>query len=222
MIDCITQKVESRFWSKVNIGDGCWEWNAATTWDGYGRFRLNGTQCLAHRISYTMHNKIDPGELLVCHKCDNPKCVNPDHLFLGTNSDNQNDCLKKGRRKAKNGERGVNSSLSDKAACSIREEYADSSITANDLAKKYNVPRLTIQKIINGTIYRTAGGPITRGKNKSKAGENNGRSRLTVESVKELRSLFSQGCTVLDLARMFGIPESTVGNAVSGKTWKHI
>ena len=90
-----------RFWPKVQrtLDDTCWEWQGYRGADGYGRFRVatRGAPALAHRFAYeTAFGPIPPG-LLVCHRCDNPPCVRPSHLFLGTQQDNIRDCSAKGR-----------------------------------------------------------------------------------------------------------------------------
>lgn len=89
-----------RFWQKVKKTDNCWIWTSSKTNSGYGLFSrgLYGTKKVyAHRLSWEIHNGSLPGKLFVCHKCDNPPCINPEHLFLGTNSDNIRDCFAKGR-----------------------------------------------------------------------------------------------------------------------------
>lgn len=93
-----------RFWGKVDRSGGCWLWTGATTPDGYGRFSFRGKTVYAHRFVWTLHNGTIPrspaARRFICHRCDTPGCVNPDHLFLGTNSDNMRDAAEKKRRNA--------------------------------------------------------------------------------------------------------------------------
>lgn len=97
--------IEERFWPKVDRHgpDKCWEWRASVTRHGYGKIgvagRGHGFHVGAHRVSYEIHFGAIPEGLHVLHRCDNPPCVNPDHLFLGTHQDNVNDMRAKGRGK---------------------------------------------------------------------------------------------------------------------------
>ncbi len=91
-----TERDKARFWIKVKQTKLCWEWTGALNNDGYGIFRIKG-HSLAHRISYQILNGPIEKEFCVCHHCDNPKCVNPDHLFCSDHLGNMIDKMKKGR-----------------------------------------------------------------------------------------------------------------------------
>ncbi len=86
-----------RLMGKVSIGDSCWEWTGAKESAGYGRIKNAGRTMSAHRVSWELHNGPIPAGMLVCHRCDNPPCVRPSHLFLGTQADNAIDRERKSR-----------------------------------------------------------------------------------------------------------------------------
>jgi hypothetical protein len=86
----------NRFWGYVRMGDGCWEWTGATQ-GGYGAFHLRSRVIRSSRFSWMIHRGEIPAGMVVCHRCDNPPCVRPDHLFLGDHTENAIDSLSKGR-----------------------------------------------------------------------------------------------------------------------------
>ncbi len=96
----VTDEMKNRFWEKVKKTETCWIWRAFKNKQGYGRFGIKAGECVnASRVSWTMKNGSIPEGLFICHTCDNPSCVNPDHLFAGSRQDNINDMMIKKRSK---------------------------------------------------------------------------------------------------------------------------
>jgi hypothetical protein len=92
----MSMTLEERFWLKARKADGCWSWGGRLH-SGYGLIAVNGKTTSANRASWIIHFGPIPDGMLVCHKCDNPECTNPEHLFLGTHKANAEDMVKKGR-----------------------------------------------------------------------------------------------------------------------------
>lgn len=97
----INAETVAKFWSQVVKSDGCWEWSGSRTGDGYGALHESGNpkQYKTHRVSYELHHGPIPPGMYVCHHCDNPPCVRPDHLYAGTATDNNRDTIRRKRRK---------------------------------------------------------------------------------------------------------------------------
>lgn len=95
----LSEPVSVRFWRFVQKSDGCWLWLGTKSADGYGSIRHAGKMRKAHRVAYELMRGVIPDGGQICHHCDNPACVNPDHLFVGTNRDNMIDRQRKGRSK---------------------------------------------------------------------------------------------------------------------------
>lgn len=89
----------NRFWSKVDMSRDCWEWTGGKYKDGYGRFFINGVGTRSHRVVWVITNDSIPDGLCVLHKCDNVGCVNPSHLFVGSQLDNMRDMIAKKRNR---------------------------------------------------------------------------------------------------------------------------
>ena len=143
-----------RFWEKVHRSEGCWEWTAHRKQGGYGQFNLcNGRGLiLAPRFAWEEYNGPIPEGLNVLHRCDNPPCVRPDHLFLGTIADNQADMAAKGR--SPRGEVNGRVKLTEDQVMTIRARYALTGVTQGQLADDYGVTRSNIGCIVGGKSWR--------------------------------------------------------------------
>lgn len=145
----ITTHDAERFWAKVDKTTGhgpegnCWVWLGGKKRRGYGSFAFATDAALrnrgAHIFSYEMHHGLVPKGFCVLHRCDNPPCVNPDHLFIGTQADNARDMASKGR---------ATSPLTEVDVKAIRTRYAEGGISFRQLGLKYNVHKVTIRYIV--------------------------------------------------------------------------
>jgi len=146
-----------RFYGKFEITDTCWVWKGKKDKNGYGQFYMNldkkEISVRPHRFSYMIFKGEIPDGLLICHSCDNPACVNPQHLFLGTQKINIQDALKKERM---NGPKGTKQWLAKFKDDDIREirKLKSSGMNGNQIAKKYNVNRRVIYDILKKITWK--------------------------------------------------------------------
>ena len=141
-----------RFWEKVKKCRGCWEWLGTKIPNGYGQLWNEKRHHNAHRVSWQLHYGKIPKGLLVLHTCDNRSCVNPSHLFLGTNQDNTDDMFRKGRENPPRGNRQPLAKLSPTKVREIRGLVAQG-ITRRELAKLFHVSASSISRVASGEIW---------------------------------------------------------------------
>lgn len=156
------KQTPENFWSKVRKGadDECWDWMGSTNNTGYGTVGWHGINYTAHRVSAWLSglvespsrpaHSMDKGHVL--HKCDNRRCCNPNHFFIGSYSDNQRDAYKKKRRVQPKGEAHSNAKLTNEQAAEIRRRYAAGEYQI-PLAQEYGVSQRAISLIVRGETY---------------------------------------------------------------------
>lgn len=161
-----------RFWEKVRKGDACWLWQGCTDPNGYGRFNTGGRgrSVTASRMAYELTNGPVPDGLFVCHACDNPRCVRPDHLFLGTQAINMRDMLVKGRganktkpesfargsrhgsvtrpERLRRADSHPHAKLTSADVVAMRAAYAAGGVTQMELASQYGIHQTVVSDIV--------------------------------------------------------------------------
>ena len=133
---------------KTSSVNGCWIWKGHINKAGYGRIRRDHKDMSTHRYSWLIHNGDIPKNMFICHKCDNPICCNPEHLFLGTPKDNSQDRKNKKRNRDQNGSKHNFAKLNESQVLTIRNRLKNGEV-GRHLAKEYSVHVMTISNIKN-------------------------------------------------------------------------
>lgn len=143
----------------VSKKTGCWEWRRSCNGSGYGTLTIGGRAQYAHRLAFILAGNEIPDGYHVMHRCDNPACINPDHLTTGTRSDNMRDCYRKGRSRIPSPrmtcERNGSAKLSSAQALSIRARARDG-VCQRELATDYGISQSTVSLIKLGKLWRDA------------------------------------------------------------------
>jgi predicted DNA-binding protein YlxM (UPF0122 family) len=217
---------EERFERQYKVDDesGCWVWTGATEGGGYGTIGVNGGSMGAHRYSYKLHNGEIPEGAFICHKCHNPPCVNPDHLYAGDAKTNAQDAIDNGDWPELYGEEQGHASLTNAEAESLRNEYA-AGATVAELSDDYDVSAGSVSRIINGKSYPNAGGPIATDtyERMAKRGEDVENSKFTETDVREIRRTYAEeDVTMAELGDRYDTSSSAICDIVNRNTWQHV
>jgi hypothetical protein len=141
-----------RLLSKVEEAEnGCWNYTGARLEQGYGMIKYNGSMVRAHRLSYELHKGSIPENRIVMHTCDNPSCINPEHLKIGTYQDNTQDMIAKGRR-VRGAQTNNKRFFTDDEVRRVRQKIADG-LTNVEIGDQFFVSDVTISKIRHGKVY---------------------------------------------------------------------
>lgn len=213
---------ETRFWARVEIPsdpDGCWEWIGAKIPYGYGEIMINYRNIGTHRFSWELHYGPIPEGMWVCHHCDNPSCVNPKHLFLGTPNDNMQDKVRKGRAKGPppplhSGETHPMAKLTWAEVDEIRNLYASGQFTLQDLASQFGVVKTNISSIVRWITWRRDDSPPP---------SYPGTKKLTETDVSNIRAEYGTGKVLQkQLAKRYGVSSAQISVIVNRKQWADI
>src|SRR5882672_8186088 len=176
----------------------CWEWQGSRDKDGYGI----STPGRAHRKSYEKFIGPIPEKLCVLHRCDNPPCINPDHLFVGTHKDNKTDCMTKGRHAY--GEQIGNSKLTENQVTEIRYLFEVENLTTVEIARQFGINNTTVGRIAKSRVWQHLGKAIP-------ARGNRGNSHLTENQVMQIKFLINEDIlTQKEIGEKFGVSQGLV------------
>lgn len=228
--DIHVKRFEEKY--QVNPETGCWEWTASRNNRGYGVIGFKGEQYLAHRFSYMIFQGAIPEGKLICHHCDNPKCVNPDHLYAGTAKDNRVDNLLRGRNTA-GGPAGMGNGrakLTDEDIALIFQ-LREQGYLQREIGAKLGITQAYVGKVLRGenridhpTAYRKHHAPdaVKPRQYESRkgllTGSKNPQSKLTDAQVAEIRELAKTGLSQRKIGELFGVTQSNISCILLGKS----
>lgn len=198
---------------KIITASGCWEWTGGKS-HGYGQVRVHEVwgsyPIYVHRASYLVHIGPIPDGQNVCHTCDNPRCFNPDHLFLGDQAANVSDMVMKGRQAI--GKKNGMARLSEDDVAQIRALSA-AGRKQFEIAKLFGLSEGHVSTIIRGKRWARGPGEIR---------SRHGIAKVTADDVHRMHDLFAHGLNYADISRQFDVTDATVRDAILGHTWKDV
>jgi len=209
-----------RFWAKVHQpqeADACWEWQGGRHDDGYGRAGYANVLMLTHRLAWIFTHGTIPDGAYVLHQCDNPPCVRPSHLYLGTQRENMRD---RKERERFLGADMPNARWTPEQVLAMRRAYGAGEAISS-LAQRYGVGDARMSEIVHGKAYTHV--PGATGNVGYRHGEDSPSHKLTEQAVREIRAIWeTRTSSVKGLAQRYGVSYQTMRALLTGKTWKHL
>lgn len=154
MVDRWNAYREPAFWKRIDKTETCWNWIGQQDGGGYGIVGWKGKHQRTHRVAWLLMRGEIPHGMLVLHHCDNPRCCNPEHLYLGTQADNMRDMVERKRRKGIGcGEKNGRSKLTQEQASEIRLLYASGQISQQKIANQFGVSQFAVSAIVRNKRY---------------------------------------------------------------------
>lgn len=214
------EKMQNYLVSRIFVdAQGCFNWLGSKNLKGYGTLSFNGTNVKAYRMSYTVFRREIPNGLSVCHHCDNRACINPSHLFLGTQKDNMADAARK--RRMSHGSKLSRTGLTEVQAINLVEDYK-SGLSTRRLSVKYGVSTQLARNIIKKSTWKYLDTEPVKMRSKKMFGSDVPTAKLNEDMVREIRAARESGESLAGIASRFNITESNVCYVCKRKTWKHV
>lgn len=213
--------------TKLNNKTGCIEWTAYRDNDGYGRGWKENRPIPAHRLSYEIFIGPIPEGKLICHHCDNPSCVNTDHLYAGTHEDNVRDKKERGRSNILTGEKSASSKLTEEQAIELIR-YKKSGVRTDEIADKFGVSYYTVMEIVRGRSWKHLNRDSIESFNKNVKRDSIGRiesntqTKLSESQVKQIKTKLNKGSSLNQLAIEFNVSKKLISNIKKGVAWNHV
>lgn len=151
-MDYNLERARLRFQAKINKTESCWLWTAGKFKNGYGVFNYDGKHRLAHRVARFFEDGKFP-EGVVRHSCDNPLCVNPSHLLVGTQQENINDMISRGRQKKQYGESNGQAKLTNEQVIQLRKEHTEQKTSTAEIARRLGMSQGCVWRMLRGKTY---------------------------------------------------------------------
>lgn len=202
---------------------GCWLWDGGYSGSGYGRFNVRGKMVQAHRFSYERYVGAIPDDLFVCHRCDVRPCVNPDHLFVGTQSDNLRDMVAKGRDNPVCGEANWKARLTEVDVAAIRADAR----SLREIGIDYGIDKSYVWKIKRGWewgnswngLHPVEFDRVKRGQQIRAHGEKHHQAKLTTPQITAIRS---SALSARKLAALYAVSHRTILSIKNRKIWRSV